>query len=107
MSARGGEASATVRAHGYVEGRVQGVWFRESTRRRAEELGLSGWVRNLTDGRVEAMFAGSRSGVEQAIAFVREGPPHARVDALAGFEIEPVDRGETDGRQAGAAFLIR
>ncbi|MDP6977407.1 MAG: acylphosphatase [Myxococcota bacterium] len=107
MSAPGGDEAARVRAHGYVEGRVQGVWFRESTRRRASELGLSGWVRNLSDGRVEATFEGARSDVEQAVAFVREGPPHARVDAVNGFEIERLGRDEADSDEANAAFLIR
>ena len=68
-----------VRAHVVVEGFVQGVFFRDSTRRRARELGLTGWVRNLPDGRVEAVFEGEESAVEAAVAFVREGPPHAQV----------------------------
>ena len=63
-----------------MSGRVQGVWFRESTRRRAEELGVTGWVRNLPDGRVEACFEGATAAVEAAMAFVRRGPPLARVD---------------------------
>jgi len=69
-----------IRAHVFVTGRVQDVWFRDSTRRRAEELGVGGWVRNLPDGRVEALFEGDASIVERAIDFVREGPKHARVD---------------------------
>ena len=68
-----------VRADVLVEGFVQGVFFRDSTRRRARELGLTGWVRNLPDGRVEAVFEGEESAVEAAVAFVREGPPHAQV----------------------------
>jgi len=85
--------------HVRVEGRVQGVMFRESTRRHASELGLSGWVRNLPDGSVEAYFAGARETCERALAFVRTGPPAASVtrveerwDALpaapaGGFEV--------------------
>ncbi|HUK64345.1 MAG TPA: acylphosphatase [Dongiaceae bacterium] len=65
--------------HVWVEGRVQGVMFRESTRRAAHTLGLSGWVRNLPDGRVEACFVGVRATCEQALAFVRVGPPGAVV----------------------------
>jgi len=65
-----------------VSGRVQGVWFRESTRQCAEELGVRGYVRNLPDGRVEAVFAGEASAVAAALDFVREGPPLARVDEL-------------------------
>ncbi len=68
-----------VRAHVQAEGVVQGVFFRDSTRRRARELGLTGWVRNLPDGRVEAVFEGEELAVEAAVAFVREGPPHAQV----------------------------
>jgi acylphosphatase len=63
-----------------VSGRVQGVWFRESTRRRAEELGVVGWVRNLPDGRVEALFEGAATAVAAAVEFVRRGPPLARVE---------------------------
>ena len=77
-----------VRAHGFIRGRVQGVWFRESTRQRAAELGLAGFVRNLPDGRVEAAFEGPIEAVKLARAFVEEGPQHARVDKVEGFEIE-------------------
>jgi acylphosphatase len=65
--------------HVWIEGRVQGVFFRDSTRREAEGLSLSGWVRNLPDGRVEALFVGTREACERALAFVRTGPPNASV----------------------------
>lgn len=65
-----------------ISGRVQGVWFRQSTRERAEELGLSGWVRNLPDGCVEALLSGEESAINAALAFLREGPPMARVDEV-------------------------
>lgn len=68
--------------HVFVQGRVQGVFFRESTRREASALGLSGWVRNLPDGRVEASFAGSREACERALAFVHAGPPAASVTGV-------------------------
>lgn len=68
-----------VRAHVLVQGLVQGVFFRDATRRRASELGLAGWVRNLPDGRVEAVFEGGETEVESAVEFVRKGPPHAQV----------------------------
>ena len=68
-----------VRAHAWVSGRVQGVWYRESTRRRATELGVAGWVRNLPDGRVEAVFEGEETAVEVAVEFLWTGPPHAHV----------------------------
>lgn len=77
-----------VRARVLVSGRVQGVWFRESTRERAGALGLTGWVRNLPDGRVEALFEGERSAVAEAIEFVREGPPLARVVSAEVAEYE-------------------
>ncbi len=86
------EASAL---HVFVSGRVQGVFFRESTRRRAVELGLSGWVRNLADGRVEALFIGPRAACEQALAFVRVGPPTASV---TGVEFEWEDASARSGR---------
>lgn len=78
----------------FVEGRVQGVFFRESTRRRAMELGVRGYVRNLSDGRVEALFEGVERAVDEAVAFIRQGPPYARVDAIA-VEDEPM-HGEFD-----------
>jgi acylphosphatase len=65
--------------HVWVEGRVQGVFFRDTTRRKAIELGLSGWVRNLPDGRVEALFQGDEEACLAALEFVHEGPPGARV----------------------------
>ena len=73
---------SAIRAHVFVTGRVQGVWFRESTRERAEALGVGGWVRNLADGRVEALFEGDAATVQRAIDFVREGPRHARVESV-------------------------
>ncbi len=65
-----------------VEGRVQGVWFRESIRREAERLGVAGWVRNLPDGRVEAVFEGDPAAVESAIAWAGHGPERAVVTRL-------------------------
>jgi acylphosphatase len=62
-----------------VSGEVQGVWFRESTRRRAASLGVTGYVRNRPDGAVEAVFEGERAAVGAAVEFVRVGPPAARV----------------------------
>lgn len=63
-------------------GRVQGVFFRQSTREMAEQIGLAGWVRNCPDGSVEALFVGSREQVDRAIAWCRQGPPAAAVDDL-------------------------
>ncbi|MDW7709563.1 MAG: acylphosphatase [Deferrisomatales bacterium] len=67
------------RARVLVSGRVQGVFFRASTRDVARRLGLRGWVRNLPDGGVEAVFEGERGLVEEAVAWCRTGPPEARV----------------------------
>lgn len=67
------------RLHVWVEGRVQGVFFRDSTRVVAVDLGLTGWVKNLADGRVEAVFEGEPSVCEQALAYIRQGPPQSRV----------------------------
>ena len=72
-----------------VDGRVQGVWFRESTRRTAEDLGVAGWVRNRPDGGVEAVFEGDERSVAQAVAWARSGPPNALVTELFEFAEEP------------------
>lgn len=80
-----------------VRGHVQGVFFRETTRRRALTAGVAGWVRNVSDGSVEAVFEGEREAVDRLVAFAREGPRGARVEwvdvvseepeGLSGFEI--------------------
>jgi len=68
-----------IQRHVIVTGRVQGVWFRDSMRREAERLGLSGWVRNLPDGNVEAAFEGQPDAVEKLTEWCHHGPPEARV----------------------------
>jgi len=72
-----------------VRGHVQGVFFREATRRRALAAGLAGWVRNQPDGTVEAVFEGEREAVERLVAFSREGPRGARVDWIDVVSEEP------------------
>ena len=62
-----------------VSGRVQGVWFRAWTERKAKSLGLDGWVRNCRDGSVEAVVDGAPGAVDAIIAWARRGPPAARV----------------------------
>jgi acylphosphatase len=68
-----------VRAHVFVSGMVQGVSFRWYATEQARAHGVSGWVRNLDDGRVEAVFEGRESAVEAMVAWCRTGPRHARV----------------------------
>lgn len=65
-----------------VEGRVQGVWYRGWTVETARSLGLQGWVRNLGDGSVEAVFSGPAAGVEAMLAHSRQGPPAASVHSV-------------------------
>jgi acylphosphatase len=71
-----------VRAHIYVSGRVQGVFFRSSTRVEALRLGIAGWVRNLNDGRVEALFEGDSDKVTEMIEFCKKGSPSANVEKV-------------------------
>ena len=78
------------RARVVVTGVVQGVYFRESTRRAALKMGASGWVRNMPDRRVEAVFEGEPEVVEGMIAWARIGPPSAVVESLERFT-EPAE----------------
>jgi acylphosphatase len=77
------------RVHVYVNGRVQGVWFRDSTRHQATRLGVEGWVRNLPDGGVEAVYEGRPAAVDRLVAWTRHGPEHAVVTALEVKEEAP------------------
>jgi len=63
----------------FISGMVQGVFFRSETRDEAKKLGVKGWVRNLSDDRVEAVFEGEEKSVKELIEFCRRGPPGARV----------------------------
>ena len=65
-----------------IEGRVQGVWFRDSTRKEAHRLGVYGWVRNRSGGAVEVVIEGPEDQVGKLVAWCRQGPPHARVDRM-------------------------
>jgi acylphosphatase len=71
-----------VRAHILVSGQVQGVLFRSETRHIAASYGVKGWVRNLPDGRVEAVLEGDRDAVEKTLDFCRQGPPGAHVGSV-------------------------
>jgi acylphosphatase len=89
--------SDRIRAHVFVSGRVQGVYYRATTRETARERGVDGWVKNLEDGRVEAVFEGEPDAVEAMIEWCQTGSPQARVNdveveyedptGISGFEI--------------------
>jgi acylphosphatase len=93
----GATLAIVIRRRTIVHGRVQGVFFRDTTRRQAAARGVAGWVRNRHDGTVEAVFEGEPEAVEGLLAFCREGPRGARVErvevtdegpeGLAGFEV--------------------
>lgn len=78
-----------IRRRVVVQGFVQGVFFRDTVRRRAAAAGVSGWVRNNWDGTVEAVFEGEPKAVERLVAFAREGPRGARVDEVEVFAEAP------------------
>ena len=79
-----------------IEGRVQGVWFRESTRREAEPLGISGYAKNMPDGSVEVLACGSEEALDRLADWLQKGPPMARV--------EKVEASETDAECPDAFF---
>lgn len=81
-------------AHVVVTGRVQGVFFRASTREAATRCEVSGYVRNLPGRQVEAVLQGEKAAVEKVIAFLREGPPGAAVTDVAVTWRDPVERHE-------------
>ena len=72
-----------------VRGLVQGVFFRDSTRRQARRHGVAGWVSNRADGAVEAVFEGEADAVERLVAFSREGPRGAQVESVEVTEEQP------------------
>lgn len=90
-------ADERVRQRAVVQGRVQGVFFRDSVRERARAHGVSGWVRNRPDGAVEAVLEGPPDAVERVVRFLHTGPPQAQVErvvlsqeppeGLSGFEV--------------------
>ncbi len=87
------------RAHVYISGRVQGVFFRSTIRDHANRLGVEGWVRNTRDGRVEAVFEGDREKVEELLNFCHRGPPGASITDVG------VEWGEPTGEFSG--FEVR
>jgi acylphosphatase len=78
-----------IRRRVIAHGRVQGVFFRDTTRSQARTRGVSGWASNRPDGTVEAVFEGDPEAVESMVRVAREGPGHAQVDRLEVFEEEP------------------
>ncbi len=80
-----------MRVHVLVSGRVQGVFFRSSTTDEATRRGLTGWVRNLPDGRVEAEVQGPAEQVRELLGWLAEGPPAAEVRDVTVRDLEPVD----------------
>ncbi|OPX19404.1 MAG: acylphosphatase [Desulfobacca sp. 4484_104] len=90
-----------VRARVLIQGMVQGVFFRASTRDEARRYGVNGWVRNLRGGGVEALLEGPQKAVEQVIAWCHQGPPHAVVQEVK-IQWEPYV-----GDQAGFQIVYR
>lgn len=80
-----------IRVHIYISGRVQGVFFRRNTKKKAEKLGIAGWVKNLADGRVEAVFEGEKEKVEEMINWTKKGSLIAKINGIE------VDRQEYQG----------
>ena len=78
-----------IRRRAIVYGRVQGVFFRDTARRMAEQRGVSGWARNNPDGTFEAVFEGDADAVERLVELCREGPRGAEVERVEVFDEEP------------------
>jgi acylphosphatase len=77
------------RVHLWISGRVQGVFYRAATSEKAQSRGLTGWVRNAPDGRVEAEVQGSPDAVDELIDECRSGPPMAKVEEIEVSDIDP------------------
>lgn len=71
-----------IRAHVIISGRVQGVYYRQNTVKQAQKLRLSGWIKNLNDGRVEAVFEGEKDMVEKIVNWTKKGPFFAKVSSV-------------------------
>jgi acylphosphatase len=87
-----------IRRRALVHGRVQGVFFRDTMRRMAEQRGVGGWARNNPDGTFEAVFEGDADAVERLVQFCHEGPRGAQVERVDVFEEEP---------EGAAGFAVR
>jgi len=75
-------------AHLIISGKVQGVWFRASTKQKAEQLGIAGWVKNTDNGRVEALIEGDEKQIQDMIKWCHQGPPLSRVKKV---EVKNID----------------
>lgn len=84
-----------VRVRVVFSGRVQGVFFRAHAQKFAQEREVNGWIKNMSDGRVEALFEGERENVDEVIRLCRKAQPYARVDSIDIVNEEP--QGDTDG----------
>jgi acylphosphatase len=82
-------AEPPIRRRAIVHGNVQGVFFRDSTRQHADAHGVAGWVRNRSDGAVEAVLEGAPDAVQQVLSFLETGPSHASVDHVDVSDEEP------------------
>ena len=82
---------AVVARHVSVTGQVQGVFYRAWLRDEADRIGVTGWVRNCPDGRVEAHVEGDEQAVEQIVERLRQGPSSAQVDGVRLWDVEPCD----------------
>ncbi|BAN50172.1 acylphosphatase [Metapseudomonas resinovorans] len=89
---------ARICLHGYVSGKVQGVYYRQSTQEEADRLELDGWVRNLADGRVEVLVEGDEEPVRELAAWLERGPADAQVTAVE-LEEQPL--------QGITGFIVR
>lgn len=85
---------AKICVHGFVSGKVQGVWFRQSTKEQALKQGVTGWARNLPDGRVEVLLCGDVDVVAEVQQWLYEGPELAQVDEVI---VEEMDYQSVDG----------
>lgn len=78
-----------------IKGRVQGVFYRASTKKQADQLGIQGWVRNLPDGSVEALFQGDQTIISKMLAWCRQGPPASKVETVSTENPEMTERFKT------------
>lgn len=76
-------------AHVIISGRVQGVWFRANTKNKADQLGIMGWIKNTSDGKVEAFFEGEKDHVDEMIDWCQHGPSQAKVNNVK-WEKKPI-----------------